>query len=658
MRFGRIRLNPMEALRNNFGLRIFVTFILFVVIISFSFTALFIYAQKKALSDTLVKNGEILTSMLARDVRLGVFANNKQLLRDAIKGALQYRYAVDIRVFNANGNMINRLTKPYWKSHDYVKPDLIFLKRLFKNTSISHIDGKDTMQFWSQVFISEDNTVGNPLMFEDTPKPVNPEPIGYVQVLFDKSPLYRALNILLFNSVALCVLFLLIGSVIIYYMVKKIVKPLKMLTTGVKNFGEGKEVKKIHVNTRDEIWGLAMAFNDMTESLQIKNLQKEKLEQQLRQAHKMEAVGTLAGGIAHDFNNILSIIIGNVSVMKMKMKTDSPLKKYLKQIEISADRAANLTKSLLLFSRQKNIDSKPTDLNMIVKDLKKLLSRLIREDITFSVVLSEKDLVIKADAGQIGQMLINLVTNAVDAMPDGGSLTVTTEQVMLKANSLDSYERVIEGEYACLRVIDTGEGMDRKTIERIFEPFFTTKEVGKGTGLGLSMAFGIVERHKGYIEVDSIKNKGTTFRIYLPLIDAKLRDGKDTKSSPLPRGVETVLIAEDDEGVRTLSKETLEQYGYKVIEAKDGEDAINKFYNHRDEIDILLLDVVMPKKNGRIVYEEIRKIKQDMKVIFMSGYTADVMEDKGIDLNKIILIDKPVSADVLLRRLREMLDAD
>jgi len=657
MRFGSIRLNPMEMLRNNFGIKVFVTFILFIVIIFFSFTALFIYAQKEALSDTLVKNGEILASMLARDVRLGVFADNKQLLRDAIKGAMQYRYVVDVRVYNADGDMINRLTKSYWKYHDCPKPDPGMLKRLFENVSISYIDGKETMEFWAQVFISEDSTVGDPFMFEHTPRPVKSEPIGYVQVLFDKGPLYRNLRVLFFNSVALCILFLLVGSVVIYYMVKKIVKPLRMLTTGVENFGKGKKVQKINVDTRDEIWGLAMAFNDMIESLRIKNLQKEKLEQQLRQAHKMEAVGTLAGGIAHDFNNILSIIIGNVSVMKMKMETNSTLKKYIEQIELSAERAANLTKSLLLFSRQKQIDSKPTNLNTIVEDIKKLLIRLVREDVMFTVALADRDLVIKADTGQIGQMLINLVTNAVDAMPDGGSLTVTTEHVLLKANSLNSYECVVEGEYACMTVTDTGEGMDKKTLDRIFEPFFTTKEVGKGTGLGLSMAFGIVQRHNGYIEVDSIKNKGTSFRIYFPLIEMEVQK-EDVESSPLPRGFETVLVAEDDDGVRAFSKETLEQYGYKVIEAIDGEDAVDEFYKHRDEIDILLLDVVMPKKNGRVVYEEIRKIRQDIKVIFMSGYTADVMEDKGIDLNRIILIDKPVSADILLRRLREMLDAD
>ncbi len=384
--------------------------------------------------------------------------------------------------------------------------------------------------------------------------------------------------------------------------------------------------------------------------------EKKRLEEQLLHSQKMEAVGQLAGGIAHDFNNILTTITGYGSLIKAKMGKDDPLRNYLEQMLDSAKRAASLTRGLLAFSRKQAISFKPEDLNKIIENVEKFLQRLIGEDIELKVVLADADLVVMADSGQIEQVLMNLATNAKDAMPDGGRLTIATEPFELGHEFIKMHGYGRRGTYALISVTDTGAGIDEKSREKIFEPFFTTKEVGKGTGLGLSIVYGIVKQHNGYITCDSEPGRGTTFRIHLPT--TKLDAPEEGTGAPLPvsGGTETILVAEDDVTVRALVKEILEQYGYTVIEAVDGEDAIGRFREHRDRIHLLILDVIMPKKNGKEVYEEIRKARPDVKVIFSSGYTADILSRKGILENNFSLILKPISSTDMVRQVREALD--
>jgi PAS domain S-box-containing protein len=384
--------------------------------------------------------------------------------------------------------------------------------------------------------------------------------------------------------------------------------------------------------------------------------QSKKLEQQLLQAQKMEAVGQLAGGIAHDFNNILTAIIGYGNLLLMEIENDDPLNKYVTHILNAAQRAANLTQALLTFSRKQIISPKPVNLNEIINVLEKLLSRLIGEDIELSLHLAEDNLTIMADITQIEQVLMNLAANARDAMPDGGSLVISTDLVRCDDDFITAYGYGKPGTYALISVDDTGQGMDEKTKERIFEPFFTTKEVGKGTGLGLAMVYGIIEQHEGYINVYSEQGRGTTFKIYLPLVKSKSEEIKTPAHPVLKRGVETILIAEDDIQVRKLAKKVLEGLGYKVIEAADGLDAIRLFNENKDSIQLLILDVIMPKKNGKECYDEIRKIKPDIKVIFTSGYTADIVHKKGILEEGLSFISKPLSPQELSNSVWEVLN--
>ena len=340
------------------------------------------------------------------------------------------------------------------------------------------------------------------------------------------------------------------------------------------------------------------------------------------------------------------------------MQEDDPLRSYPEHILELSDRAANLTSSLLSFSRKQVINPRPVDLNAIIRNVEKLLSRIIGEDLQLDIVLADEDLIVMVDPVQMEQVFMNFATNARDAMPDNGLLRIETETLQVDRAFMSEHGFGKEGKYALISVTDTGAGMDKETSERIFEPFFTTKEVGRGTGLGLAMVYGTITQHGGHINFYSEPGKGTTFRIYLPLIqaDAESQEVQPDVTAPLERGTETILLAEDEPEVRTLTKKLLEDYGYTVIEAMDGADAITKFKGHRDEINLLVLDVIMPNKNGKETYREIKEIKPDMKALFTSGYPADIVYKQGILEEGFELIMKPPSPAILLKKIRELLD--
>jgi two-component system, cell cycle sensor histidine kinase and response regulator CckA len=384
---------------------------------------------------------------------------------------------------------------------------------------------------------------------------------------------------------------------------------------------------------------------------------RKKLEEQLRQSQKMESIGTLAGGVAHDFNNILAAIVGYGSLLQMKMRADDPLREYLSQILASAERAASLTQSLLAFSRKQVISPRNIDLNESIRKVEKFLTRTIGEDVVLSASLSNEALMIFIDPTQIEQVLMNLATNARDAMPKGGMLMIETGRVELDDEYVRSHGFGLPGHYAVLTVSDTGEGMGEQTQQKIFEPFFTTKEFGRGTGLGLAIVYGIVKQNKGYINVYSEVGKGTTFKIYLPFVSSRAGESKDPDvQQPLQGGTEIILLAEDNESVRRLNKGVLREFGYTVIEAADGEEALKKFRELRDRISLFILDVIMPKKNGREVFEEARRSNPNTKVIFTSGYPADLIQKEGVLEKGLHFLSKPSSPQALLRMVREVLD--
>jgi PAS domain S-box-containing protein len=384
--------------------------------------------------------------------------------------------------------------------------------------------------------------------------------------------------------------------------------------------------------------------------------EQKKLEEQLRQAQKMEAIGQLSGGIAHDFNNTLTVIKGFAELLQTKLRVDNPLRAYVDPILESANRAASLTQNLLAFSRKQVVELRPVRVAEVLEGVRAFLSRVLREDIELKTICVDGDLIVQADRVYLEQVLLNLATNARDAMPDGGILTLEARRVEWGSEEARAQGFGGPGAYALFSVSDTGIGMDPATRERIFEPFFTTKEVGKGTGLGLAIVYGIIQQHNGLIRVYSEPGKGTTFKIYLPLSGAVVREIPPSERQLPLGGTETVLVVEDDPQVRNFIRTVLQEYGYQVMEAEDGEEALAKFHAHRERIRLAILDVIMPKRNGREVWEAIHAVAPEIKALFLSGYTADILQRRGVLDEGFHFLSKPPSTLDLLRKVRNVLD--
>lgn len=396
------------------------------------------------------------------------------------------------------------------------------------------------------------------------------------------------------------------------------------------------------------ISGAVVTFADITS--------QRLLEEQLRQAQKMEAIGTLAGGVAHDFNNILTAIIGFGSLMEMKMAEDDPMMRSLQQILSAADRASDLTRSLLAFSRKQLTDMHHTSLNKIVQGIEKMLRRLLRENIELIIDLCQEETPILADPGQIEQVLLNLASNAGEAMLKGGVVRISVSRCMVDEDLAGKKGLSTPGAYVMLSFSDNGCGMDETTAARIFHPFFTTKQECEDTGLGLPVCYGIIRKHNGCIECQSEKGAGTVFRIYLPEISAA-QHGQVRSVSSLAhlKGDETLLLAEDDPAVRSLNRRMFEQFGYRVIEAADGESALQLYMQNRHSISLSILDVIMPKKGAAEVYRGIRSIDADTPVIFISGYSEDFLKKQDLP-EGVILIKKPVPPVRFLETVRAELN--
>jgi two-component system, cell cycle sensor histidine kinase and response regulator CckA len=402
--------------------------------------------------------------------------------------------------------------------------------------------------------------------------------------------------------------------------------------------------------------------NDQVEKLVIVNrdiTERKHLEEQFRQSQKMEAIGRLSGGVAHDFNNLLGVIIGYGELVQEGTAANAPLRPCVDEMLKAAHRAASLTRQLLAFSRQQVMDPRILDLNVAVRDMEKMLKRLIGEDVRLNTKLDPALARIKADPGQIEQVLMNLAVNARDAMPNGGELKLETSNFYIDEAFAKRYPYpVLTGEYVMFTVSDSGVGMEPSTRARIFEPFFTTKEKGKGTGLGLSTVYGVVKQSGGYIEVQSELGAGACFKIFLPKVedaaDAQRTSGDSRVSAT---GTETILLVEDEAALRNLTGQLLRGCGYKVLEAQAGPEALELSRHHKHEIDLLLTDVVMPSMSGRVLADKIAEERPETRVLFMSGYTGQTVGQHGVLAEGSLFLPKPFTREALANKVREALDS-
>jgi len=405
--------------------------------------------------------------------------------------------------------------------------------------------------------------------------------------------------------------------------------------------------------TMETLLGLIGIARDITEQKRAMK-EKKQLEAQLQQAQKMEAIGTLAGGIAHDFNNLLMGIQGNISLLLLDIDSSHSHYESLGSIKKQVKSGAKLVSHLLGYARRGKYEVKPVNLNQLVEELSETFGRT-RKEITISRNLTEDLLATEVDQGQMEQVLLNLFINASDAMPGGGKIILKTMNATHNNIKDKLYDDLKPGDYVLLTMTDTGTGMDKSTMERIFDPFFTTKEMSCGTGLGLASVYGIINAHGGYIDVESKKGQGSTFSLYLPVSEKKYRKVVKT-AVEITKGTETVLVTDDEETVLEVSKGLLEAMGYRVLIARDGNEAIEVYKKNRDDIDIVLLDIVMPNMGGSKVYERMKEINQDIRVLLLSGYSIDGEAREILERGCNGFIQKPFNIKELSAKLREILD--
>lgn len=634
--------------RKSFRTRVFYLFITLIITLYLSFTGFFIYYQWEMQRQELINEGRLLAGLLAFNSRLGVFSENADLLKDPVEGIMQQKGVILVQVFTADGRQLKTTAKPQANTLGHLDGQAI--KKLRRLSAVLYSEDKNNFEFLAPVITSRTISKEEDLFFSNISLK-NDGFIGFIRLIFTKELLHKSLSALVLKSIVIPVILIAPGWFIAHLIVRRMTKPLIKLTEGVKELEAGGSAKEVAVETEDEIGQLSQAFNNMVESLRIKEAQREELESQLRHAQKMEALGVLAGGIAHDFNNILTTITSYGHLLK-KVSSDEKSMQYLEQVLSCTRRGASLTKGLLTFSRRQMFNPVNVNLHDIVNDTKDILQRLLSKDIELKFELAKDKLTVLADMDQIELALINLATNAADAMPNGGTLTITTADSQ-NASHLSKEGKIVQS--ALITVTDSGMGMDEKTKAKIFDPFFTTKDVGKGTGLGLSIVYGIIKQHNGSIDVISEPGNGTTFSIYLPLSGQtpKTEEGKTAPSQK--EGTETILFAEDDEDVRLSIAISLKRYGYSIISAVDGEDAVKKFIENKDEVDLLLFDLIMPGKDGIEAYEEIKKITPDIAAIFISGHTRDVLQRKGAYEKEINLLLKPVSPDDIAKKIRDIM---
>ena len=645
-RFGKIRL-PIWV-----RLSLAITSIIFLTILVLSFTILI--RERDQLYSQTVHTGKVSLNYFATNANIPLLNDDivrlNRLIKDAasVKGVL-YAAIVDRK----------KLIKAHSDPAKIGTPLQDF-------EAAGEVQRDGNIQFYSHTLPSgiQALNLSRPVTFKD--KELGTVHLG-LSLDFINRQLYRETMFILVLSLFI----VLSGITVAIWLAVSFSRPISELTKATQEFGKGNLLYLLNLKHKDEFGDLASSFNRMADELNLKEeanarlfherLQTEtearRLEEQLQQSQKMEAVGQLAGGIAHDFNNSLTLIKVCSQLALQELKEGDPIRDKIQQIDEATTRSGNLARQLLTFSRRHVEETKVLDLNDLLNNLQKMLRRAIGENIELISKTAESLGKIKADPGQLEQIIVNLVVNARDSMPTGGKLVIETANVKLDREYARTHIRVLPGPYVMLSVSDNGHGMSPEIKERIFEPFFTTKEQGKGTGLGLFMVYGIVQKYGGHIRVDSAPRAGTTFKIYLPEVDGQTDPAKEgLLGNALPRGGETVLIVEDDEDLRPLMGQALKKQGYKTLEAENGEEGLLLFDQHRRDINLIVTDIVMPKMSGFELTDLLMPLCPQLKVLYISGYPDDPSLEKRQLSPNGNFIPKPFSLEDLALKVRKVLD--
>lgn len=651
----------LKTLHENFGIKIFTAFTVFMFIISSAFTVFFIYHQSKSLTDNLIKNGKLLSRTLAYDIRLGVFSENEKLLNNAVGGIFQQEEVLEVSVFNLEKKILKNQNKPgKWDQEKVIFEDINSSNNVFEKLktyrSSFYIDNKSNIDFWSPVIVSSSYLNEEALFFQENQFQGQNRIIGFICITIDKIILNKRLNALLAKSISIGIIFLIIGSAFIYILARRIVKPLNRLTKSVNMLGESGVVKKVPVETEDEIGKLAMAFNNMSESLKKREEEKYVLEEHLRYTQKMEAIGTLAGGVAHDFNNILAAIMGYTELALLESLNGDSLKSYLDEILKASNRAKDLTKQILIFSRQTKPKQKPIKIELIVKEVLKMMRASLPTTIEIRQNIKTGLAPILSDSTEIHRVLMNLCTNAAHAMQkNGGVLEVCLSDMEIDKKTAAQNLDLNPGRYQILTINDTGCGMDSSVIERIFDPFFSTKKHGEGTGMGLAVIHGIVKNYGGAITVNSEVGKRSTFKVFFPEIESEITVESE-HHEPVLHGKEQILFVDDEAALVKTGKQLLESLGYKVIAKTNSVEALETFKEQPNNFDMVITDMTMPKMTGKDLSKEILAVRPDIPIIICTGFSEVISEKKAKAIGIREFIMKPILRKDIAKIIRRVLN--
>jgi signal transduction histidine kinase/CheY-like chemotaxis protein len=647
-----------HIIRKQFVARFFILFTVVFILASTIVAAFFVGHQTKTLTNGMIHNGTLLSEVLAYNSRLGVFSENPKLLEDLVNGLLKMEGVCQVSVYNHEGKPLIDKANPGKEmilpfDFNQASPD-----QTMNEQKTVYVEYEDHMVFCSPVKSSSAALAREAFFIDNHAAPDFTEVIGFSRIIMGKESLKRQIIDLIYRSIFMALLFWLAGTGTIFFIVKKITGPLKNLTRAVERMGESGKLEKISAETDDEIGNLAKTFNKMSEALELREMEKERLEARLRQAQKMEAIGTLAGGIAHDFNNIIGAIIGFSELTLLEVRESPSLKEKISEILNAGNRASALVNQILTFSRQTEQSLVPLQASSIVKEVLKLLRPTIPASIEIRSDIDPDCGLILSDPTTVHQILMNLCTNAAQAMKNQstGILDVSLKDVFVDPKLAGEIGNITPGNYQKLSVGDTGYGISRETMERMFEPFFTTKEIGEGTGMGLSVVHGIVKNNKGGIVVESTPGMGARFDIYLPLIETLPRNIEQSVEEELPRGSENILVVDDEKPLVKSTRSLLETLGYTVIGQEGGPGALEIFQKDPLRFNLVITDMTMPQMSGAELSRRMLAIRPDIPVLLCTGYSERFEAEKALAHGIAGILMKPVNRKMLAEAVRSIID--
>lgn len=649
--------------RNSFQVKVIFVSIFFMLLTCISLTIYYVRIFHASHNEALIGRAQMLSSILASSAKVGIFSENINLLRDPIGGVAEHQEVLYVAIFNASGELLLKketpkaaVSEPVFQASGDIEDELI--AKLRQSISPIYIPHRNSLDVWSTVFSSAGYTDEKSLFFEDNRTEKKDSVIGFAHIVISKERLNNEILSFIHRAILIAMVAIIVGSVVILYFIRGITNPLRQLTHGIKKLGDQGEAEKIFVDSEDEIGKLAIAFNEMSESLLKKKAENLSLEMQLRQIQKLEALGTLAGGIAHDFNNVLSPIIGFTEMAMEDLSEKDVVFSDLKEVLNAAIRAKDLVKQILAFSRQSESERVPLKIQLIIKEALSLLRATLPATINIRHRINNDCKPMMADPVDIHRIIMNLGTNAFHAMPEQkGILQVILENCTLTDKDLLPAWGLSPGRYLKLTVSDTGTGMDKATMQKIFDPYFTTKLQGKGTGMGLAVVHGIVKSYNGDIQVKSELGKGSIFLIYLPAIEREKEISKNLELDEIQGGDEHILLVDDEIQIVHMLKQMLTKLGYKVTARTSSIEALEAFSSNPTNFDLVITDLTMPNMTGDELAVALMNICSDIPVIICTGFSEKITDDIARRKGIRALLMKPVIKREMARTIREVVGA-